>query len=290
MTHPFADSSKDAGGTARKGFTLVELLVVIGIIAVLISILLPALNRARQQALCVQCMSNLRQCLIGFQMYASDYQNNICVFSLHDGTYTSWPCWMCQDNSAAVWLPGQTSVTRDGYIPYAVTLCPADIFYADDLNVIATGNVNTHIAYGLRLTDMWQGSTFQYPVTYDGIGFWTFQSNWCSYMQNLNKLGFGTSAFTFASTDPARTVMMADSASGWSDPSLLGHNYAEFLDTGATGYDGCIYTLHLGNVANVGFYDGHVESMTAKQINTETDSHPEYFFNSQMQQVILNYP
>jgi prepilin-type N-terminal cleavage/methylation domain-containing protein/prepilin-type processing-associated H-X9-DG protein len=58
----------------ESGFTLVELLVVIGIIALLISLLLPALNKARRAAKTVQCAANIRSILQGMQIYAA--QNN----------------------------------------------------------------------------------------------------------------------------------------------------------------------------------------------------------------------
>src|SRR5690349_7996581 len=60
----------------RVAFTLVELLVVIGIIALLIAILMPALSKARDQANMIKCMSNMRQIGTAYLMHASEHRNH----------------------------------------------------------------------------------------------------------------------------------------------------------------------------------------------------------------------
>ena len=75
----------------KKAFTLVELLVVIGIIAVLIAILLPALQKAREQAKQTTCMSNMRQIVQGWLLYAQDNKGGIVFSETDDRTKTVPP-------------------------------------------------------------------------------------------------------------------------------------------------------------------------------------------------------
>ena len=99
----------------KKGFTLIELLVVIAIIALLMAILMPALQRVKKQARSVACLSKLRQWGLYFAMYADDYngrfmagftaepQDNRWVYAL--GDYYKWDDeFTCCPNAYKPWV------------------------------------------------------------------------------------------------------------------------------------------------------------------------------------------
>jgi len=137
---------------SKKAFTLIELLVVIAIIAVLMAILMPALNRAREQGKRAVCLNNLRQLVLAWNLYADDNDGKLINGDTEE--YTSMyqpnrpfrdshynePPWVKKD-----WAPGTTldqkkrAIEQGALFPYTRTLkvykCPTGKKTRDEMRL-----------------------------------------------------------------------------------------------------------------------------------------------------------
>lgn len=243
------------------GFTLVELLVVIGIISLLISILLPSLARARQAAVAVSCQSNLRQFGQAFLLYADQ---NKGWFPPRADTQpptggnpqtTSGKHWYEYIGDSGV-LPEGTKGT--GYVGYitGVWRCPAQ---PEDVVVQSnSGGYGWGGGYGPNTANVFRYTKYVsasgVPTRKGGV-----KQEWVANSSEVWLLGdtgrpSGTVPFYHTWNG---TVAPTSTKPFVRDASVAGYNFRQEQPA-------CV---HPGDTANVLFFDGHVEPKTFAQLN-----------------------
>ncbi|MDB5172003.1 MAG: xcpT 2 [Phycisphaerales bacterium] len=129
----------------RVGFTLVELLVVIGIIALLISILLPALQRAKEHANQAKCASNMRQIYQSLAMYVGEHKNFLPIPpligeigpSFYNLAYPMTDLAVIDYQNGSLWpYLSPTTGAREG-----IFNCPSDL---EEMRVVRLGGLQVH--------------------------------------------------------------------------------------------------------------------------------------------------
>ena len=265
------------GESLRGGFTLVELLVVIGIIALLMSILMPAMNKAKQQADMIKCSSNLRQVAIGWLLYAEGHRGISCpgrmaklpgstnVYGVGNGEQFR-PRWFvtlgAQSGLFAYRQPSPDPADDNTkHVDNPLFICPTE---PDRTN-------NRNYAYGYNFQFLGNSRTKT-----DGSGrFINFPVKVTSVRASETVMAadcMGTAAGKPAS---ARTGYRSDGGKdaaavgnhGWSlDPPRLaaGSDYCDD-ENRAPQHRSAPDPRH-GRRANVAFCDGHVEAMSLEQL------------------------
>ncbi|MDD5698525.1 MAG: type II secretion system protein [Victivallaceae bacterium] len=183
--------------SGRKTFTLIELLITIGIIAILASILLPALQKARDKGNKIKCAANLKQMGTGLIMYVDDYDGYLFHNSPVVGT--EW------NDLLAPYLSRGTGTVQFGQI----YVCPANKYRyggSEDLNYVYNNyfvyrkyNTTPYPSEKMIFADGWLKESYWYYVfnqnsTYDAEHYWTiwmihsFQANACWLDGHVNSV------------------------------------------------------------------------------------------------------